>query len=259
MGGEIRIGTSGWNYKHWKGPFYPERMPDSRLLEHYVKFFDTVELNATFYRLPAEKNVERWRDSVPPGFLFSVKGSRYITHVKRLKEAGGFVKTFVESVRPLGDKLGPILFQLHPGLNLDLGRFESFLGSLPPGFRYVFEFRNPAWHIHEVYRILSEKGMGFCIYDFGGRLSPAEVTSDMVYIRLHGPLFPYMGRYGDEFIREWAAKMVSWSKEGLDVFCYFDNDERGYAANDALRLKKAVGGNVNNPAHYAPKSSDHFS
>jgi uncharacterized protein YecE (DUF72 family) len=154
------------------------------------KFFDTVELNVTFYRLPAVKTVERWRDSVPPGFLFSVKGSRYITHVKRLKEAGDAVITFVESVSSLGDKLGPILFQLPAVLKPDLGRFDSFLGCLPTGYRYVFEFRNPAWLIPEVYRMLAGKGMG-------------------LHIRLWRKAFPGRGdfRYG-LYTPSWATSSI---------------------------------------------------
>lgn len=233
----IHIGTSGWHYLHWKGPFYPEGLPDELLLEHYVKHFQTAEINNSFYQSPEKETFAQWHDSVPDDFIFSVKASRYITHMKKMKDPDQPVSNFIDRVRVLGKKLGPILFQLPPKLNFNLDRLKGFLNALPGDYRYAFEFRDPSWFTDQAEEALAEKGAAFCIYDFEGRQSPRSVTADFVYVRLHGPDGAYKGKYDDRCLSDWAEAFLSWFNEGKEVFCYFDNDEKGYAAQNALRLK----------------------
>jgi uncharacterized protein YecE (DUF72 family) len=234
--GLIHIGTSGWHYSHWKGSFYPEGLADFLMLQEYAGHFLTVEINNSFYRLPAAGTFEEWREAVPSGFVFAVKASRYITHMKKLKDTEQAVSLLLERARFLAEKLGPILFQLPPRWSLDIDRLRSFLELLPKGYRYAFEFRDPSWFAPEVYEALSGIGAAFCIFDLNGMLSPKEVTSDFVYIRLHGPDGPYRGKYESETLAGWAGAISTWRREGRDVYCYFDNDEAGYAPQDALRL-----------------------
>ena len=236
----IHIGTSGWYYHHWKGPFYPEDLPDEHLLDHYVKYFQTAEVNNTFYQLPAKETFARWRDSVPDGFIFSVKASRYITHMKKLKDPEQPILTFIGRVKELGDKLGPILFQLPPRWHVNLERLKSFLNALPVDYRYAFEFRDPSWFGEQTEAALAERGAAFCIYDFEQRQSTRSVTADFAYVRLHGPEGAYQGQYDDATLADWAEAFSSWASQGKEVYCYFDNDEKGYAAQDALKLKELV-------------------
>jgi len=238
----IHVGTSGWHYHHWKGPFYPKDLPDENLLEHYLKHFDTAEINNTFYRLPRKETFAQWRDSVPGGFLFSVKASRYITHMKKLKDPEQPMANFVGGVDALGDKLGPILFQLPPRWRLNIDRLTSFLTALPEGHRYAFEFRDESWFGKQTEEALCERGAAFCIYHFEHRQSPRPVTADFVYVRLHGPDGAYQGKYDDQTLKQWAEDLSSWVNGGKEVFCYFDNDEKGYAPQNALKLKELLGG-----------------
>ena len=233
----IFVGTSGWNYKHWKGPFYPKGLKDREMLEFYGRSFYTVELNNSFYHLPSEKSVDNWRDATPDNFIFAVKASRFITHVKRLRECEEPVKNLLDRMRRLDRKLGPILFQTPPALKFDPGKLKEFISVLPRGFRYVFEFRNPGWVNEETFKILADKKMTFCVYDFNGYFAPREITSDLVYFRLHGPAGNYAGSYPDSLLSELAAAFGKYAREGRRVFCYFDNDHAGYAALNALTLK----------------------
>lgn len=239
--GIIRVGTSGWHYAHWVGPFYPEGTPPERFLEYYSARFDTVEINNTFYRLPDEKTFGAWAVSTPPGFIFSVKASRLITHLKKLKEPSSTTPAFFKAAGSLGGRLGPVLFQLPPRWRANPGRLEGFLEELPEGPRYAFEFRDGTWHTDEIYDILKRHKAAFCIFDLDRRESPPVVTAGFVYVRLHGPDGPYRGRYPDGTIRRRAEEFAGWAERGLDVYCYFDNDEAGYAPADALRLAAALG------------------
>lgn len=238
----IHIGTSGWHYEHWKGVFYPEGVSGDGLLGYYTGKFHTVELNNTFYQLPRETTLRHWRDMAPVGFIFSVKASRYITHMKKLKDPEEPLSNFLGRIEALGDRLGPILFQLPPRWRSNPERLSSFLKILPEGFRYAFEFRDPSWFKGEVYAMLREHGAAFCIFDLAGMLSPRETTAEFVYVRLHGPAGAYQGQYDDATLADWAGTFSRWSKKGHEVFCYFDNDEAGYAARDALRLRELTGG-----------------
>jgi uncharacterized protein YecE (DUF72 family) len=237
----IRIGTSGWHYDHWKGSFYPPEMPSDEFLSYYADHFQTVEINNSFYRLPDADTFAQWRDAVPEGFLFAVKASRYITHMKKLKDPQGPVSHFMEQVRALGDKLGPILFQLPPRWKANPKRLDDFLEALPSGCCYAFEFRDPSWFDERVYTALREHGAAFCIYNLNGRLSPQEVTAGTVYVRLHGPDGAYQGRYGSEQLSNWAEAFSVWSHQGREIYCYFDNDQAGYATMDARELIEIVG------------------
>ena len=236
----IHIGTSGWHYQHWKGPFYPEELSDKFLFKHYIKFFHTAEINNTFYQVPEQKTFAHWRDSAPDGFLFSIKASRYITHMKKLKDPDEPISNFISGVTALDEKLGPILFQLPPKWNFNLERLKSFLNALPRGYKYAFEFRDPSWFGNQTEEALAEKGAAFCIYDFEQRQSPRSVTADFIYIRLHGPDGAYKGRYEDKALSDWAEAFSSWTDSGKEIFCYFDNDEKGYAAQNALKLKELL-------------------
>jgi len=236
----IHIGTSGWHYGHWRGPFYPQGLSHRRFFEHYCTHFGTVEVNNSFYRLPSEATVASWRDASPPGFVFAVKGSDLITHRKRLTDPEKTVGPFVERVHLFGEKLGPILFQLPPRFRRNEARLERFLAALPAGCRYAMEFRNPDWFSEGVAELLSRHGVAFCVFEFGDLVSPRWVTADFAYIRLHGPAGPYRGSYGEGALAEWASRIRGWALEGADVFCYFDNDEGGFAAQNAVALRNMI-------------------
>jgi uncharacterized protein YecE (DUF72 family) len=237
---DVRIGCSGWHYKHWRGPFYDASLPPSRMLDHYVGRFDTVEINNSFYRLPTKKALEDWRDSTPPGFLFAMKASRFITHNKKLSDPESALEKFFPLADILGPKLGPILFQLPPKWRINTERLDSFLRMLPRGNRYAFEFRNPTWLVPEVYAILRANNAAFCAYDLAGFQSPLEVTAEFTYVRLHGPGGPYQGSYTEARLGEWAERIKSWKRKLAAVYVYFDNDQEAYATRDALALKRLI-------------------
>lgn len=231
------IGTSGWQYDHWKGSFYPQEINEQKMLACYTKQLQAVEINNSFYRLPNVQTLEHWRDTVPPGFLFAVKASRYITHMKKLKDAEDAVNRFIERVEVLGERLAPILFQLPPNWRCNPERLADFLAALPQKHRYAFEFRDNSWFDDRIYRLLEEAGAAFCIYDLDGCQSPKQVTAEFVYVRLHGPDAAYQGSYPTDKLCGWAGALSSWTRQGKDVFCFFDNDQQGYAAANALKLK----------------------
>jgi uncharacterized protein YecE (DUF72 family) len=240
MPGAIHIGTSGWHYKHWKGAFYPESLPASKMLAFYTERFDTVELNSTFYRLPIETGLDNWRDSTPDGFLFAAKGSRFITHMKKLKDPETAIARYFERVDRLGSKLGPIVFQTPPQWEIDQERLAAFLDALPHGHRYAFELRNPTWHTPGVYRLLRRHNAAFCIFEINGLHSPIELTADFTYLRLHGPGAAYQGSYSGETLRAWSRRIREWERDLRAVHIYFDNDQAAYAAENALELKRMV-------------------
>lgn len=235
--GQVHIGTSGWHYPHWRGPFYPEKLPASKMLDFYTQHFDTVELNNTFYRLPSPGGVEHWRDSTPKNFLFAAKGSRFLTHMKKLKDTGAGIDNFFERVNPLGRKLGPIVFQLPPFWEANAERLDAFLAALPRRRRYAFELRNPTWHTEEIYRTLRRHRAAYCIFEIAGFRSSFEITANFTYVRLHGPGAAYQGAYSNGTLREWAARIREWQKTLRAIYVYFDNDQAAYAVENALMLK----------------------
>lgn len=241
-GGRIFIGTSGWNYDHWKGNFYPESIKKKEWFSHYQSELSTVEINNTFYNLPSKKTFEDWRGATAEGFLFSVKASRYITHMKKLKDPEQSTPKFFDAVQGLGDKLGPVLFQLPPKWKKNTERLQSFVRELPEGFRYTFEFRDHSWFDTEIYQILSNNNIAFCIYHLEGFETPRETTADFVYIRLHGPEAAYQGKYSREELSGWAGALAAWQRQGKDVYLYFDNDQLGYAPQNALEIRNMVQG-----------------
>lgn len=237
----IHIGTSGWHYKHWRGLFYPAGMKQQDYLAYYLRYFRTVEINNSFYRLPSYETFANWRQRVPDGFVFAVKASRYITHMKKLKDPQQSFGNFIDQVAALKEKLGPILFQLPPRWHCDPERLRLFLEALPPGLRYTFEFRDHSWYQQAIYELLCRHQAAFCIYDLEQHQSPVVVTAPFVYVRLHGPEGRYNGSYSDQALADWAAAARSWQQEGRQVFIYFDNDIGGHAVVDAQRLQNLVG------------------
>lgn len=238
--GRIWIGTSGWQYDHWIGPVYPPTMRQNEYLSHYARALESVEVNATFYGLPSAKRVAGWLDVTPPDFLFAVKASRYITHMKKLKDPAESVGRFFAAIEPLKDRPGPVLFQLPPHWRVNAKRLETFLATLPAGRHYAFEFRDESWHCSEIFETLARHNAAFCIFDLEGNQTPAQVTADFVYIRLHGPDGAYRGSYDENALTAWARRIVGWRDTGLDCYCYFDNDEAGYAFANAVRLREML-------------------
>jgi uncharacterized protein YecE (DUF72 family) len=230
----IFIGTSGWDYDHWRGPFYPQGLAKTRWLDYYARAFPSVEVNATFYRSMKPSTFDKWRQATPDGFLWSVKANRFITHIKRLRDVADPLKSFLESMKPLETKLGPILFQLPPSLAFDKGLIRSFCSLLPEGRRYSLEARHKSWMCDEALSCLREFGIAWCISDTAGRYPYLEtVTADFTYIRLHGSRRLYASCYTEEELSAWAAKIRDF---GVDAYVYFDNDFMGYAPMNALRL-----------------------
>lgn len=236
---KIYIGTSGWSYKHWKGTFYPETIKIKDQFAYYLQNFNTVEINNTFYKLPTEETFLHWRKIVSNDFIYVIKANRFITHQKKLHDPAQSISLFMERVALLGSKLGPILFQLPPFMKSNIELLEAFLEELPLNFRYVFEFRNADWYKQEVFDLLKKHNCAFCIYELAGHFSPVEITADFVYLRLHGHDEKYQGSYSDQTLKDWAEQCVVWSA-AKEVFVYFDNDENGYAAFNALKLKEFV-------------------
>jgi uncharacterized protein YecE (DUF72 family) len=240
MTGKIYIGTSGWNYAHWKGKFYPAALPHDDEFDFYAQKFNTVELNNSFYRLPEKETFHKWRKNSPDDFIFSVKAPQFITHMKKLKDPVESTHDLLLHIEGLGSKLGPVLFQLPPLWNANTERLLEFMLSLPRKFRYTFEFRSHSWYDDSIYRLLEKYNCAFCIYHLAGHLSPIKITADFVYIRLHGPGNKYQGNYTEAEIRQWADLSLHWSAKGKDVYVYFDNDQNAYAAKNALRLKHFI-------------------
>ncbi len=210
------------------------------MLDFYLQHFNTVELNNTFYRLPAEKSVDQWRAAAPERFVYSAKGSRFITHMKKLKDPEPSLERYFSRVDRLGSRLGAIVWQLPPFWDLDLARLEHFLEALPVG-RHAFEFRNPSWHCAPVYRLLERHAAAWCGFDLGGFRSPLEITADFAYVRLHGPGAPYQDSYSEAALDEWAGRVERWRGDLQAVYVYFDNDAAGHAARNALSLRARVG------------------
>ncbi|MDZ7748814.1 MAG: DUF72 domain-containing protein [Halofilum sp. (in: g-proteobacteria)] len=238
---ELHVGTSGWSYPHWSGPFYPQDLPERDWLGYYARRFTSVEINNSFYRLPATSTLESWRDTVPAGFEFAVKASRYVTHMKKLKDPEDTMPGLLARMERLGDRLGPVLLQLPPHWRCNPERLRAFLEALPPAHRYAFELRDPSWFDERVFELLARFDAAFCVYDLAGTQSPVAVTAGFAYVRLHGPGDAYQGSYTDAALRGWADTFAGWRADGRDVYCYFDNDEAGYAAANAARLRELAG------------------
>jgi len=231
------IGTSGWVYPHWAGVFYPDELRQRDWFAYYARRFSTVEINNTFYRLPKEHAWEQWREQAPPGFRYAVKGSRFITHIKRLRDCGEPVETFLGRARLLGGHLGPILWQLPPQMKCDIERLEAFVVLLPHDLQHVFEFRRADWLQQETFMTLRRHNIGFCAYHMVDEETPLEATTDIAYLRFHGSDAKYGGRYTDRQLAGWAARLGVLPEDVRDVYVYFNNDASGYAIENANALR----------------------
>jgi uncharacterized protein YecE (DUF72 family) len=243
----IRIGTSGYSYSHWQEIFYPEDVKQSKWLEFYGQHFNTVELNVTFYRLPQEAAFKGWYRRTPRDFLFVVKGSRFITHVKKLKECEEPLGLLFSRCKLFREKLGAILWQLPPSLKADTKKLENFLEQIKiqtqnsdSKLRLAFEFRHQSWFTKEIYDLLKKYNVALCIADSPKWPLSEEVTADFIYLRFHGGKELYGSNYSDNELKKWAEKIKKWRKAGLDIYCYFNNDAYGYAVSNAKKLRELL-------------------
>lgn len=250
------IGTSGWVYPHWQGIFYPKDLPEKNWLSFYSRIFKSVEINSSFYHSMSKKVYEGWREKTPDDFVFAVKGSRFITHVKKLKDCHQPLKKFLDETSGLGQKRGVILFQLPPRLKADIKRLEAFLvsclqltvdgnkksaNSQPSAVnRFAFEFRDESWLKDPVLAILNKYNAALCIQDSPSWPSCEAVTADFVYLRFHGGRLLYTSSYSQKELKSWALKIRQWLNQGLDVFAYFNNDAMGYAIENAQAITKSL-------------------
>ena len=238
----IRIGCSGWQYKHWRGDFYPAELPTARWFAHYALSFDTVEINNSFYRLPPAETFAAWREQAPARFLYAVKASRFLTHMKKLKDPEDPLARFFDNARQLGARIGPVLYQLPPRWPLNLERLEIFLRALPRGYRHTVEFREPSWYDERVYELLRRYNVALCLHDMQGSTSGRLVVGPFIYVRFHFGTKKYGGGYSDDRLDEWAEWLTARAADGLHVFAYFNNDSGGHAPRDAVRLRQKIAG-----------------
>ncbi len=237
---ERRVGTSGWSYDHWRGNFYPADLAKGKELEHYATVFDTVELNSSFYHLPKPKTARNWHERTPRAFVFAVKGSRYITHRLKLADASEPVQRLVDSIKPLAEKTGPILWQLSPGFACDQKRLASFLELKPPDQHWACEFRHESWFCPDVYELLAAHNCALVWADTPNYPLATIATADFIYARLHGHSHLYVSDYDDEQLRNWAQKLLAAAGEDRDIFAYFDNDAKGHAPKNALTMRQML-------------------
>jgi uncharacterized protein YecE (DUF72 family) len=233
--GELRVGTSGYQYRHWKGDFYPRKLPIRSWFDHYAKRFDTVEINNTFYNLPEAERFDAWREAAPPGFRFTLKYSRYGTHLKHLRDPEKPLARFLERAERLGERLGPILVQLPPHWGADPGRLDGFLSVAPRRQRFAVELRDPDWLRNEVFEVLRQRRAALVIHDMIED-HPVELTADWTYLRFHGR--QYGGSYSPQALSGQARRIRRWLGQGLDVYAYFNNDKGGHAPRNAADLRR---------------------
>ncbi|BAZ94424.1 uncharacterized protein FOKN1_2044 [Thiohalobacter thiocyanaticus] len=235
MTGRVYIGTSGYQYRHWRGPVYPQKLPQRAWFDYYSHRFDTVEINNTFYRLPEADTFQRWREAAPAGFVYALKVSRYLTHVKYLKAPAQPVRRFLERARLLGDALGPLLIQLPPHWGPNLDRLDGLLACLPSGYRWTLELRHPGWLDDTVFDRLREAGVGLCIHDLLPE-HPRIATADWLYLRYHG--IDYSHRYSHQYLTAEAERLADRVRDGMDLYAYFNNDAAGHAFHNAAQLRR---------------------
>jgi uncharacterized protein YecE (DUF72 family) len=230
--GDLRVGTSGYAYKEWRGSFYPEKLPDGEMLRFYSRQMRSVEINHTFYRMPTEKVLEGWAESVPAGFHFVLKANQKITHIQKLRDCEETVRRFLEAASVLARRelLGPILFQLPPTFRADAALLEDFLRLRPRAFRFALEVRHPSWHSDETYALLRRHGAALCLAETEKGAPPEVTTADFVYVRLRRP------SYTPKELAAWKARCQSWQEQGLDVYLFFKHEEAGQAPAYARRL-----------------------
>ena len=240
--GVARVGCSGWIYRHWRGPVYPESLPQKRWFEHYAGLFGTVEVNNTFYRLPTEAAVEGWAAQAPPGFVYALKLGAFGSHRMKLRDAASWLPNHLDRLDRLGPAAGPTLVQLPPRWRRNAARLDEFLSVAPADRRWAVELREPSWLHDEVYEVLHRHGAALCVHDLlAGH--PWERTTDWSYVRFHGPNAlerAYQGRYGEDGLFWMTERLRYWLGEGCDVYAYFNNDDSGYAVQDALLLAERL-------------------
>lgn len=234
-GSKIHVGTSGYQYAHWRGRFYPDDLPKSKWLTHYAQSFQTLEINSTFYGLPETETVRHWKEQTPPGFLFALKFSRYGSHTKCLKNPEQTVSTFMDCAEELKSAAGPVLVQLKPNWHCNPERLEHFLDALPSDVRWAFEFRDESWFCEEIYSLLKTHNAAMVIHDMLENHPDVE-TADWSYHRFHGD--HYSGHYSPQFLSAFAGRLVKRSRSGREQFVFFNNDAEGCAVDDALNLKR---------------------
>jgi uncharacterized protein YecE (DUF72 family) len=240
--GRIWIGTSGWSYQSWRGPFFPREVMVKHHLAFYATQFSSAELNGVFYRTPSLSAVRGWRDGTPDDFLFAWKASKFITHWKRLSGTSRNSLALIEErLKILGNKAGPVLFQLPPQFKANRERLESFLRLVPKRWRVAFEFRDNSWYAGDILDVLRKHNVSLCLSDHRDAPAPWQVTADFVYVRGHGPGGHYRGHYSAKTLREWARECGAWRRQGRDVFVYFDNDQKSAAPFDAAKLERMLG------------------
>lgn len=237
---DIRIGTSGWYYEHWRELFYPVDLLKSKWFEYYARYFNTVEINNTFYHLPKENSIQRWYKNAPKEFLYAVKANRYITHIQKLKDTSESLKHFFDRINILKGKLGPVLYQLPPNLHIDLKRLEAFIKLLPKRKTSVFEFRHISWYCDDTFKLLKKFKAGFCIHDMPGKESPRVVTSDIIYIRFHGTADRYSGSYPKSQLQDWVKWLKEKAENSRSICIYFNNDYHAHAIKNAKQLKEMI-------------------
>ena len=253
----VHVGCSGWQYKHWRGDFYPAELPQSRWFAHYAISFDTVEINNSFYRLPEGTTFAKWREQAPRHFVYAVKASRFLTHMKKLKDPYDPLVRFFDNARELGPHLGPVLYQLPPNFPINLERLETFLRTLPGGpegpplgeiveaglrtrLRHVIEFREPSWYDDRVYALLERHRVALCLHDMQGSATGKVAVGPFIYVRFHFGERKYGGAYDDERLDAWGSWLSAQAAAGRDVFAYFNNDTGGHAPKDAIRLRQRI-------------------
>ncbi|WP_420965884.1 DUF72 domain-containing protein [Bradyrhizobium sp. B120] len=238
----ILIGTSGWHYSSWRGPFFPKGLPLKQQLDYYATQFPTTELNGVFYRTPTAKAVTGWHDATGADFVFAWKASKFITHWKRLSaNSVNSLELLEDRLLLLRNKVGPILFQLPPNFTIDADRLASFLKLLKRRRRHAFEFRHPSWYSPRILKLLATRNIALCISDHHDAPAPWKRTADFVYVRGHGPGGRYSGHYKPAELSEWAKRIRGWKRQGNDVYVYFDNDQKSAAPADARRLCELLG------------------
>lgn len=234
-----RIGCSGWQYRHWRGDFYPAELPQTRWLEYYAERFDTVEINNTFYRLPEASTFAAWGRRAPRGFVYAVKASRFLTHMKKLKDPKRPLRLFFSRAERLGPAFGPVLYQLPPRWPVNLERFETFLAALPRARRQAVEFREPSWYGPEVLALMRKHRVALCLHDMQGSASGKLTVGPFAYVRFHGTQ-KYSGSYSDAMLEEWAEWLADRLRARVPVYAYFNNDVGGHAPRDAARLRDMI-------------------
>lgn len=237
---KIYIGTSGWNYKDWQGRFYPDKLKQEKWLEYYSRKFNSVEINNTFYQLPAKNTFEAWEDNTPGSFIFAVKASRYITHMKKLNQCSPAVDKLIEYSANLKEKMGIFLFQMPSNQGKDHAKLKAFLKHLPSRYRYAFEFRHESWFDESIFDLLDSNDCGIVINSSPDFPFHDIATGNICYIRMHGDKKLYSSKYHKDELRRFAEIMLKYHEKGFYSFIYFNNDKNGHAIEDASIMQDIV-------------------